>query len=198
MFTGLIESTGTLTHVEGKGEQSRITLLIPFSSEVALGDSIAVNGCCLTATEIGDGFVKFDVLAQTLKVTSLGELSMGDKVNLERALRAGDRLGGHFMQGHVDTTGVLKDLSRHGQDHRLEIELPPFVHKYCIDKGSLAIDGISLTIAELTENSAIFWIIPHTFEQTHLHACELGKKINLEVDILAKYTEKLLATRTQS
>ena len=150
MFTGLVESTGTLTHVEEKGEQSRITILVPFHAEVTLGESIAVNGCCLTAAEIGDGFVQFDVLAQTLKVTSLGELAMGDKVNLERALRAGDRLGGHFMQGHIDTTGVLRDLSEKGQDHRLEIEIPPSIHKYCIDKGSLAIDGISLTIAELT------------------------------------------------
>lgn len=195
MFTGLVEATGVVTNVEELGAQSRLTILIPFTAELALGDSVAINGCCLTVAELGEGFAHFDVLAQTLKVTSLGELSMGDMVNLERALRAGDRLGGHFMQGHVDATGTLIDLSEHGQDHRLEIQIPVEIHRYCIDKGSLAIDGISLTIAELTETSAIFWIIPHTFEQTHLHSTQVGKSINLEADILAKYTEKLLASR---
>jgi len=193
MFTGLVEATGVISNVEDLGAQSRITILIPFTSELALGDSVAINGCCLTVAELGEGFAHFDVLAQTLKVTSLGDLVMGDKVNLERALRAGDRLGGHFMQGHVDDTGTLIDLSQHGQDHRLEIEIPLSIHKYCIDKGSLAIDGISLTIAELTDTSAIFWIIPHTMEMTHLHSVSIGKRINLESDILAKYAEKLLA-----
>jgi len=195
MFTGLVEATGTVTNVEQMGEQSRLSILIPFLTELELGDSVAINGCCLTVAALDDSTVHFDVLAQTLKVTSLGDLTLGDKVNLERALRAGDRLGGHFMQGHVDDTGELIDLSEHGQDHRLEIKIPPSIHNYCIDKGSLAIDGISLTIAELTESSAIFWIIPHTFAETHLHSCSLGKKVNLEADILAKYTEKLLSVR---
>lgn len=195
MFTGLVEATGSVTHVEELGEQSQLTILIPFASELELGDSVAVNGCCLTVAKLGEGFAEFHVLQQTLKVTSLGDLEMGSVVNLERALRAGDRLGGHFMQGHVDATGTLQNLSKHGEDHRLEIAIPPEIHRYCIDKGSLAIDGISLTIAELTENSAIFWIIPHTFTNTHLHACSEGKRINLEADILAKYTEKLLQSR---
>ena len=195
MFTGLVESTGTLSNIENKGAQSRLAISIPFLEELALGDSVAINGCCLTVAEMDSQFAYFDVLAQTLMVTSLGDLEVDHKVNLERALRAGDRLGGHFMQGHVDTTGTLIDLSKSGQDHRLEIAIPEGIHRYCIDKGSLAIDGISLTIAELTEQSAIFWIIPHTFSHTHLHACEVGKRVNLEADILAKYTEKLLAAR---
>ena len=195
MFTGLVESTGTISNIENRGAQSRLSILLPFLEELNLGDSVAINGCCLTVADKDDTNAHFDVLEQTLKVTSLGDLSMGDKVNLERALRAGDRLGGHFMQGHVDTTGAIADLSEHGQDHRLEISIPEEIHKYCIDKGSLAIDGISLTIAELTPHSAIFWIIPHTFENTHLQACKSGKRVNLEADILAKYTEKLLSSR---
>ncbi|PQJ30053.1 riboflavin synthase [Rubritalea profundi] len=193
MFTGLVETTGTITHIENLGEQSRFTIAIPFASELALGDSVATNGCCLTVAEFDDDSAKFDLLAQTLKVTSLGELEVGSVVNLERALRAHDRLGGHFVQGHVDDTGSILDLSKHGQDHRFEVALPESIHKYCIDKGSIAIDGISLTIAELTDSSAVFWITPHTFEHTHLHACPVAKPVNLEADLLAKYTEKLLA-----
>lgn len=195
MFTGLVEATGTVTQITPLGEQARITLALPFASELALGDSVATNGCCLTVAELGEGTASFDILSQTLKITSLGELKEGSVVNLERALRAGDRLGGHFVQGHVDAVGKLIDLSVHGQDHRLEVELPEEILKYCIPKGSLAIDGISLTIAELTETSAVFWITPHTFRETHLHACSIGKSINLEADMLAKYTERLLASR---
>lgn len=195
MFTGLVETTGTITHIETLGEQSRFTVTTPFANELALGDSVAHNGCCLTVAEFDDTSAKYDLLAQTLKVTSLGQLEVGSVVNLERALRAHDRLGGHFVQGHVDDTGTVRDLSQHGQDHRLEIALPESIYKYCIDKGSIAIDGISLTIAELTDDSAVFWITPHTFEHTHLHDCKIGAKVNLEADLLAKYTEKLLASR---
>ena len=192
MFTGLVEATGTITHIEDLGEQSRFTIDMPFAHELSLGDSVATNGCCLTVAEFNDNSAKFDLLAQTLKVTSLGELKLGSVVNLERALRAHDRLGGHFVQGHVDATGTIIDLSKYGQDYRCEIALPGSIHKYCIDKGSIAIDGISLTIAELTDTSAIFWITPHTFEHTHLRVCPVGKAVNLEADLLAKYTEKLL------
>lgn len=195
MFTGLVEATGTIVKIEELGEQSRFTISIPFAQELALGDSVATNGCCLTVAEFSNEGVAFDLLAQTLKVTSLGELKVGSVVNLERALRPSDRLGGHFVQGHVDDTGKIVDLSKHGQDHRFEVSLPESIHKYCIAKGSLAIDGISLTIAELTEKSAVFWITPHTFEHTHLRARESGSKVNLEADLLAKYTEKLLASR---
>ncbi|MFC4994396.1 riboflavin synthase [Rubritalea tangerina] len=196
MFTGLVEATGTITHIETLGEQSRFTIAIPFAQELALGDSVATNGCCLTVASFDDSSAKFDLLAQTLKVTSLGHLKVDSTVNLERALKANDRLGGHFVQGHVDDTGTIKDLSKHGQDHRFEVQLPDSILKYCIPKGSLAIDGISLTIAELTDDSAIFWITPHTFEHTHLHACTIGQPVNLEADLLAKYTERLLATQS--
>ena len=195
MFTGLVEATGTITKITDLGDQARYEIAIPFASELALGDSVATNGCCLTVAEIlkDQGTASFDLLHQTLKVTSLGTLKVGAIVNLERALLPTQRLGGHFVQGHVDATGTLTDLSVHGQDHRLEIAIPPEIHKYCIDKGSIAIDGISLTIAELLETSAVFWITPHTFRETHLHSLRLGHTVNLEADLLAKYTEKLLA-----
>lgn len=193
MFTGLVEATGQVVSLAQKGEQARLSLNIPFASDLAPGDSVAVNGCCLTVSELG-GHVTFDLLAQTLKVTSLGELAAGKIVNLERALAVGDRLGGHFVQGHVDATGKILDLSRHGQDHRFEVHLPQEIHDLCLEKGSLCVDGISLTIAELTATSSVFWITPHTFEATNLKTASIGQTINLEADLLAKYVKKLLPT----
>lgn len=198
MFTGLVESTGEIKKIIASTSESNILIQVDFADELNLGDSVAVNGCCLTLARKDGSICQFDVLQQTLNVTSLDELQVGDLVNLERALKAGDHLGGHFVQGHVDDTGTLHDLSKQGQDYRLEIKIPKKIHKYCIDKGSLAIDGISLTIAELTQDSAVFWIIPHTYKLTHLHQCKVGKKINLEADLLAKYTEKLLASRFEN
>ncbi|MGJ8697996.1 MAG: riboflavin synthase [Verrucomicrobiaceae bacterium] len=191
MFTGLVEACGRVTSLTGKGEQARLELDIPFADELALGDSVAVNGCCLTVAALGNP-VAFDLLAQTLKVTSLGRLTDGRLVNLERALAIGDRLGGHFVQGHVDNTGTIIDLSPLGQDYRLEVSLPPDIEALCLDKGSLSIDGISLTIAELTKDSAVFWITPHTFTATHLHEAAVGQIVNLEADLLAKYVKKLV------
>ena len=195
MFTGLVETTGKITKITQLGEQASYTVEIPFAKELSLGDSVANNGCCLTVTAANDSSANFDILTQTLKVTSLGHLKEGSVVNLERALRPNDRLGGHFVQGHVDGVGKILDLSTHGQDHRFEVSIPNEIHKYCISKGSLAVDGISLTIAELTEKSAVFWITPHTFQHTHLHTAIIGQPVNLEADLLAKYTEKLLAAR---
>ena len=192
MFTGLIESTGRVLALEARGEQARLTLNIPFSSELELGESVAINGCCLTVAELDGDNIGFDVLTQTLSVTSLGDLSKGDAVNLERALRAGDRLGGHFVQGHIDDTGIIEKLEAHGQDHLLEIRLPDQIATLCIDKGSLAIDGISLTIAELDATLARFWIIPHTMELTNLSTRSSGQRVNLEADVLAKHVAKLL------
>ena len=196
MFTGLIEATGRVRSLELRGEQARLVIEIPFAAELADGESVAVNGCCLTVTACDGQTASFDVLKQTLSVTSLGELSAGRLVNLERAMRAGDRFGGHFVQGHVDATGEILDLSPHGQDHRLEISLPRDIQQLCIDKGSLAIDGISLTIAELRENSAVFWIIPHTMELTRLSDATVGQKVNLEADVIAKHVARMVAQVT--
>ncbi|MEO7100036.1 MAG: riboflavin synthase [Luteolibacter sp.] len=197
MFTGLVEATGTVLALESKGEQARLTLDLPFASELALGDSVAINGCCLTVADLASNGTSFDLLAQTLKVTSLGGLAEGSMVNLERAMMVGDRFGGHFVQGHVDGTGTVTRLEESGQDHIVGVALHPEIHRLCIDKGSLTLDGISLTIAELTADGAVFWITPHTWDHTHLRAARIGQAMNLEVDMLAKYVDKLLAARTR-
>jgi riboflavin synthase len=194
MFTGLVEATGTVLSLDSMGEQARLTLDLPFAGELALGDSVAINGCCLTVADLTEN-VSFDLLAQTLRVTSLGGLVAGSKVNLERAMMVGDRFGGHFVQGHVDATGTITRLEESGQDHIVGVSLPPEIHRLCVDKGSLAIDGISLTIAELRETEAIFWITPHTWQHTHLHAARIGQAVNLEADMLAKHVEKLISAR---
>lgn len=195
MFTGLIEATGSVRSLELRGEQARLVIDVPFANELTSGESVAVNGCCLTVTEYDESSASFDVLKQTLDVTSLGQLSEGCLVNLERAMLAGGRFGGHFVQGHVDATGEILDFSAHGQDHRLEIALPDDIQRLCIDKGSLAIDGISLTIAELLEKSAVFWIIPHTMEMTHLQQAQTGQIVNLEADVIAKHVARLVEQR---
>lgn len=192
MFTGLVEALGEVGSLEAKGEQARLAIAIPFAGELALGDSVAINGCCLTVAEISGGSVAFDVLAQTLRVTSLGKLSAGSAVNLERALRVGDRLGGHFVQGHVDAVGAIVSLEQNGQDHVVEVSLPEEIHRLCVGKGSIAIDGISLTIAELKGASAVFWITPHTFSHTNLRDAGAGDAVNLEADMLAKHVAALM------
>ncbi len=195
MFTGLVESTGGVVALEPRGEQARLELAIPFAAELTLGDSVAVNGCCLTVAELVPDGAVFDVLMQTLRVTSLGDLKPGCRVNLERALCVGDRLGGHFVQGHVDAAGTVLRYEPSGSDHVLEVELPEFVAPLCIDKGSLAVDGISLTIADLEEDFARFWITPHTHEETNLANRKRGDRVNLEADLLAKHLARLVEAR---
>jgi riboflavin synthase len=195
MFTGLVEAVGSVASIEQRGEQARLSIDMPFARELSTGDSVAVNGCCLTVAGLTENGASFDLLAQTLRVTSLGGLSAGSRVNLERAMRIGDRFGGHFVQGHVDATGLVTRLEASGQDHILGVSLPQEIHRLCVDKGSLSVDGISLTIAELGANEAVFWITPHTWEYTHLHAARVGQAVNLEADMLAKHVEKLLAAR---
>lgn len=195
MFTGLIEACGQVTALEPSGEQARLRIAAPFAHELSLGDSVAINGCCLTAVEIDADSVAFDVLTKTLEVTSLGDLATGHAVNLERALKLGDRLGGHFVQGHIDATGTIESLEPRGQDHVLSLRLPAGFESLCILKGSLAIDGISLTIAELDGSLAQCWIIPHTFSSTNLHQRATGQRVNLEFDMLAKHIARLVACR---
>lgn len=192
MFTGLVEALGNVLSLEEKGEQARLCIAIPFAAELAPGESVAVNGCCLTVAGSSGMDISFDVLAQTLRVTSLGKLAAGSVVNLERALRVGDRLGGHFVQGHVDGTGVILSLEEDGQDHVVEVSLPAEIHRLCVGKGSIAIDGISLTIADLNSESAVFWITPHTFSHTNLRDAKAGDTVNLEADMLAKHVAALM------
>jgi riboflavin synthase len=195
MFTGLVESTGTVVSLVERGDQARLTIQAPFAAEVGLGDSVAVNGCCLTMAAADAEGLHFDLLKQTLTVTSLGDLAAGSLVNLERAMRVGDRFGGHFVLGHVDATGEIAGLAPLGQDHRFDVRLPADLLPLCIDKGSLAVDGISLTIAELNRDIATFWITPHTWEHTNLRAAKEGARVNLEADMLAKHVARLMDAR---
>jgi riboflavin synthase len=196
MFTGLVEATGEIVSRTPREEGARLTVRVPFAAEVHEGDSIAVNGCCLTATAITTDTLSFDLLHETLKRTNLGEAAV--TVNLERALAANARLGGHFVQGHIDGTAEVIDFSAHGADWRLEIALAPNARGYVVEKGSIAIDGISLTVAEVGERSFTCWIIPHTRAVTNLQALRAGARVNLEYDLLAKYVERIIAVRGTS
>ena len=193
MFTGLVELTGKVLSLEPRGESARLIVEAPkIAPELTLGESVAVNGCCLTVTDIADGTFAFDLLMQTLRVTSLGDLQTGSLVNLERAMRLGDRFGGHFVQGHVDDTLRILDFSPHGQDHRLEVEFPSKHHGLVIPKGSICLDCISLTAADVTASSVTCWIIPHTAQVTHLHTKKAGDRVNVEFDMLGKHVRELV------
>jgi len=196
MFTGLVEETGELLGLERSAAHARLMLRAPIvSSDVRLGDSIAVNGCCLTVTEQDSENLTFDLLAETLARTNLGQLANGAPVNLERALSARARLGGHFVQGHIDTTSSVLAFEQVKADHRLEIALPGEFAAYVAFKGSIAIDGISLTVAEVREASFVVWIIPHTLAVTNLQTKKAGDLVNLEFDLLAKYVERIVSVR---
>ena len=196
MFTGLVEETGTLLALDRSETGARLTLRAPLvSSDAGIGDSIAINGCCLTVVAREGETLAFDLLAETLARTNLGDLLPGASVNLERALAANARLGGHFVQGHIDCTAEVLALEAHGSDHRLEIALPAeFAHLVAF-KGSIAVDGISLTVAEVGDASFTVWIIPHTLAQTNLRTRRAGERVNLEFDLLAKYLDRMVAAR---
>ena len=207
MFTGLVVEMGKMISLERTGASARLTLQTPGVAAAAqIGDSIAVNGCCLTVTAREGDQVCFDLLAETLRLTNLGDLAPGAHVNLEPALGAGAKLGGHFVQGHVDTAAEVLDFSPHGQDFRLEIALPAEFAQYVAFKGSIAVDGISLTVAEVRDGaevrdagagSFVCWIIPHTREVTNLAARKKGERVNLEFDLLAKYVERIVSRKRE-
>ncbi len=195
MFTGLVETTARVLALEPRAGGARLRLhLGALTAEVAEGDSIAVNGCCLTATaiDVPAGTLAFDLLEQTLRITSLGGLAAEAQVNIERALRVGDRFGGHFVQGHVDTTLTMLTWQRDGADYRLEVELPAEARGLVIPKGSICLDGISLTAAEVQADRVVCWIIPHTYQVTHLHTRLAGQKMNVEWDMFGKYVRQYL------
>jgi riboflavin synthase len=197
MFTGLVEETGEVVSLEKTASGGvRLGIAAPLIGPTAhLGDSIAVNGCCLTVSALDGNRLEFDLLQETLARTSLGMVRPGSLVNLERALAAGARLGGHFVQGHVDGTAEILRLEPSGADVRLQIALPPEGARYLVEKGSIAVDGMSLTVAEVGEDSFTIWIIPHTMEVTHLRSRRAGDRVNLEYDLLAKYVERMLERR---
>ena len=192
MFTGLIEDVGTVEAVDAGADGARIRIATELASEIAQGDSIAVNGVCLTATSVdGSGF-ETEAMNQTLTVTALGTIEPGDRVNLELAMKASDRLGGHIVQGHADGVGEALSLEEDGFAKRLRVKLGPELLRYAIDKGSIALDGVSLTIADLGDSWAEVSLIPETLERTNLGALEPGSKLNVECDVVARYVERLM------
>jgi len=193
LFTGLIEDLGTAESVERTGEGARLRISSPLAGELALGDSIAVNGCCLTATAVEDGAFETEAMNQTLSVTALSEVDAGSKVNLELAMKAGERLGGHIVQGHVDGVGTVASVEDDGFARRMRVELAPQLLRYVVDKGSITLGGVSLTVAELGETWAEVSLIPETLERTNLGEAQAGSQINVECDIVAKYVERLVA-----
>lgn len=193
MFTGLIEEVGRIRWIKTAEQSTQLRIAAPeISNDLQIGDSVAVNGCCLTATAIRDKDITFDLLEETVARTNLGNLGAESPVNLERALAATGRMGGHFVQGHIDCTTPVLSFEAQGADYRLEVELPADFARYAVEKGSIALDGISLTIAELLPASLVVWIIPHTRRETNLSHLQRGSLLNVEFDLLAKYVERLL------
>ena len=194
MFTGLIEEIGRTLWIRASERSTELQIEARrLASRVAIGDSIAVNGCCLTVSSQRPDQLTFDLLDETLDRTNLKTLRRDTPVNLERALRANGRVGGHFVQGHIDCTGQILSFEQSGTDYRLEITVPTEFAHYAAYKGSIAINGISLTIAETLPQSVAVWIIPHTRRQTNLETAKVGDLVNVEFDILAKYVERMLA-----
>jgi riboflavin synthase len=195
MFTGLVESIGRVRSLDRRGDAARLTLETPLAAALSIGESLAVNGCCLTVTSTDGDSACFDLLGETLARTNLGGLAPGARVNLERALRADGRFGGHFVQGHIDTTTEVLSAETKGEDLNLIIALPEAGARYLIEKGSIAVNGVSLTVASLGEDRFGLWIIPHTLQETNLGDLRAGSPVNLEYDMLAKYAERELGNR---
>jgi riboflavin synthase len=191
VFTGLVQGQGEVAAVEPTDDGARLAVRTPLTAELSPGDSVAVNGVCLTATRIEDGAFHADVMHETLRRSSLGDVAPGGTVNLELPLRATDRLGGHVVQGHVDGVGVVRSLEEDGFSRRVAIDAPPEVLRYVVEKGSIAVDGVSLTVAALDADGFAVALIPETLERTSLGAAGPGTRVNLEVDVLAKYVERL-------
>jgi riboflavin synthase len=196
MFTGLIEDLGSVTALERDGEGARLRIGTRLASELRQGDSVAVNGVCLTAIDIRDGGFAAEAMVETLRRSALGALELGAQVNLELALRADGRLGGHVVQGHVDGTGVVSQIREGGSIARvLSIDTDPDVARYLVQKGSVAVNGVSLTVSALCEDGFEVSLIPETLRRTNLGSMAVGDRVNLEVDILAKHVERLMEAR---
>jgi riboflavin synthase len=193
MFTGLVAGTGSVQTMDHNGDGVRLRVRTELARDLEPGDSIAVNGVCLTTVDVDAGGFSADVMAETLRRSSLGPLDEGDEVNLELPLRAGDRLGGHVVQGHVDATGTVEAVNEDGFARVVRIGAPPEVLRYVVEKGSIAVDGVSLTVSAVDDHGFEVSLIPETLERTTLGSATPGRVVNLEVDVLAKYVEKLHA-----
>jgi riboflavin synthase len=202
MFTGIVEETGRVRRITRSAQSIRLILSATLCArDLRVGDSLAVNGCCLTVIQrSGQGdhkLLHFDLLRETWVRTNLQFARIGARVNLERSLRADGRLGGHFVTGHIDGVGTIARWERAGQDHVLEIAAAPAVMRYIVSKGSIAVDGISLTVAAVRKNRFRLWIIPHTWEVTALRERKVGDAVNLEADLLGKYVERFVTERSK-
>lgn len=197
MFTGIVEETGIVVSFEERSAAWRLVVSAELVTEdLQLGDSVAVNGCCLTAVAMGNHQIEFDLLAESVRLTSIEGIGPGGKVNLERALLPSTRMGGHFVSGHVDGRGVIESIEPRGKDFFFRIRPEQIDNlKYIVHKGSITVDGISLTVAEVDDSGFAIWLIPHTMEVTNLHTKKTGDLVNLECDLIAKYVEKLFAER---
>jgi riboflavin synthase len=192
VFTGLVQDLGQIAHIERSEQGARLTVRSTLVGELHEGDSVAVNGVCLTATSLGQGSFDAEVMNETLQRSSLQDADTGGEVNLELPLRASDRLGGHMVQGHVDGVGTVSEVVPDGFARRVTIQAPEDVLRYVVSKGSVAIDGVSLTVTECDDASFTVSLIPETLERTNLGRAQPGTRVNLEVDVLAKYVEKLV------
>ena len=193
MFTGLVQDIGSVESVEGGAEGARLRIATTLGPEIGLGDSVAVNGVCLTATGADESGFATEAMNQTLEVTVIGALAPDARVNLELATRADERLGGHIVQGHADGSGRVLGVSDDGFARRVKVELPPDLMRYVVDKGSVALNGVSLTVATLGDTWVEVSLIPETLERTNLGLATPGDPLNVEVDVIAKYVERLLS-----
>jgi riboflavin synthase len=192
VFTGLVSDLGRITRAERSADGVRLTVDCGLTSDLHPGDSVAVNGVCLTAIAVAGGAFEADVMNETLQRSSLRDAAAGTEVNLELPLRASDRLGGHIVQGHVDGVGTVQELADDGFARRVRISAPDEVLRYVVGKGSVAVDGVSLTVADCDNASFTVSLIPETLQRTNLQQAQAGTRVNLEVDVLAKYVEKLV------
>jgi riboflavin synthase len=193
MFSGLVQDLGEVKSIDLSSEGARISVATTLAAEIGLGDSVAVNGCCLTATAVDAGGFAADAMQQTLDLTSIGGLEAGSPVNLELALKASDRLGGHIVQGHVDGTARVIGREQDGFSLRLRISLPAELSRYVIPQGSITIEGVSLTVADCGEDWAEVALIPETRERTNLATLQIGATVNIECDVIAKYVERMVS-----
>jgi len=196
VFTGLIADLGRVEQLDADAAGARLRIATALAREIEAGDSVAVNGVCLTATELDAGGFSTEAMPETLERSSLGALAVGDAVNLELALRAADRLGGHIVQGHVDGTGTVASVRPDGISRVVEVEAEPELTRYLVEKGSVALDGVSLTVSALADDSFAVSLIPETLARTTLGGLQPGSKVNIEVDVLAKHVERLLGAHT--
>lgn len=199
MFTGIVEETGVVvSFLEAESSWKLVLEAEKVIGDLQIGDSVAVNGCCLTVVAIDGNRLSFDLLAESVRLTSINGIGAGGKVNLERALLPTTRMGGHFVSGHVDGTGVIEAIEPRGKDRYFRIKPNSDNLKYIVHKGSITVDGISLTVAEVDESGFAIWLIPHTMEMTNLHTKQAGDLVNLEYDLIAKYVEKLFAPASEA